>query len=317
MYFSTMLVSEIYSYIADLIDDKDRSILDAALSGKGWKHTLWVANRNTVEMGLFGIWLDLTFGIWDMLGGPTADLVKNIFAASRKSIGAASGGEAFIDLMTKEVAPIKQAKGMADAVDRVFNEKNITDTYGTWKSRSNSYSPVNTKDSWLSKASQETRDAVLATGLDSPDYAITEKTLPYQLIARNLLVGDIEDAADMIVRVVENTRPADFDGIKASLEGSMRANSPLGDLSREDMGLMLSQYKHGDRVQALQAQIQWYDNYAEAIEMADKELTERGIYTTMSVDYAEYQDAKAELLDIEGLSKALNEVLSQIKEDAE
>ncbi len=104
------------------------------------------------------------------------------------------------------------------------------------------------------------------------------------MIARQVLVGDADDAADYIVGIIKDTKPEKLKDLRASFRQSAVNNSPLGNIAKKDIPEFLSQFSKEGQVEIISLQRQWQENYNEALTLASKQLKEDKFFEELKRD---------------------------------
>ena len=120
------------------------------------------------------------------------------------------------------------------------------------------------------KRHKSLKDKVKAKAVDiiegTRDAIPTENSLSYEMLHRQLLVGDTKDASEYIRHII---RTSD-DPLKAmsNLRASVRQRSPLGKIAQEDLPEFLSQFSEAEQEEAMTIEALWYKNFYEALAQA-------------------------------------------------
>ena len=133
-----------------------------------------------------------------------------------------------------------------------------------------------------------------------PQRRVTDRSLSLNMVARQVLVGDYDDAAQHIKRVINQTDVEDIESTIASFKQSMRNNSPFGNISQEKLPLFLAQFDTKEAVKGIKLQQQWLTGYGQALATAFDELKAEGFV----------EDAKAKA---EAYVKEMEPVIEQAK----
>ena len=168
-----------------------------------------------------------------------------------------------------DVPAAKQAQGVLDRIDRTFfnKEENLTADYAKWRRRSFDFRK---KKGELTEIERLTGRILFSRTKRLPG----PRTLSFELIARQVLVGDADDAADYIVGIIKDTKPEKLKDLRASFRQSAVNNSPLGNISKEDIPEFLKQFSTKGQAEIIALQRQWQKNYNEAITLASRQLKE-------------------------------------------
>jgi hypothetical protein len=131
------------------------------------------------------------------------------------------------------------------------------------------------------------------------------------MIARQVLVGDYDDAAQHIKRVMRDTDIQDIDKAISSFTQSMRNNSPFGNIGKDKLGLFLTQFSTKEAVAGLEQQEKWIEGYAKSMKIAFDELKAEGFKEDLKAKKEIYEmemkpiieEAKRKLKEIKALRK--------------
>jgi hypothetical protein len=267
----TWLAGELYNIARDFLTDKDESLVSTLKDpdGRNVKEISKSIGNSLVDGGIVGILADLTYGITDWAFGPTVgsleSITRTMVAVKNDPATTADGLKKFI---LDDIPAAKQAQGILDRMDRTFFDKdNLTENYAKWRKRSFDFRK---KKGELTAIERTTGRAVLGRpkGLPGP------RTLSLEMIARQVLVGDTEDAADYIVGIFKDTKPENLMNLRSAFRQSAVNNSPLGNMKKVDIPEFLSQYSKEGRDEIIALQKQWARNYSEALSLAGKQLKE-------------------------------------------
>jgi hypothetical protein len=216
---------------------------------------------------------DLTYGITDWTFGPTVGSIESIaargFAAAVDPATTVDGLKRFV---LEDVPAAKQAQGILDRMDRTFfdeKKENLTANYAKWRKRSFDFRK---KKGDLTELERLTGRVIFSRTKRLPG----PRTLSLEMIARQVLVGDTEDAADYIVGIFKDTKPEKLKDLRASFRQSAVNNSPLGNMKRGDVREFLNQFSEEGQAEIKSLQLQWRKNYIEALKLASREIKESG-----------------------------------------
>lgn len=272
---TTMIVGELYNIVRDNLVGDEQAITTRMLTRPDTRNVKDVSVsllKNMVDGGGVGMLADMIYGIPDMMGGPAISSAANFARmttdmARNRDIGQFI--DAAKDFASREFSAGKQMEGAANYVERKFSNADRIDDYKTWRLRT--YEFLNEKE----------EDPIGEFFGDmfggKPDYERTGRTLAYDYAARQIAVGDVDDAADYLASVF---RDAADDGervkILRGVRGSMKSKSPLGKVSEARREQFLSKFTPEQRAEAQRAQQKWLSNYSKAIEKAWKMTTKNG-----------------------------------------
>ena len=267
----TWLAGEVYNIARDFITDKDESLL-STLQDQDSRNPKDIARsiaNGLVDGGIVGMLADLTYGITDWAFGPT---VASIESATRIAVAVKNDPATTVDGLKKfllnDIPAAKQAQGVLDRIDRTFfGENNLTEHYAKWRTRSFRFRD---KKGELTAIERATGRAILGRPARLPG----PRTLSLELIARQVLVGDVEDAADFIVGIVKDTKPEKLKDLRTAFLQSARNRSPLGNMKRDDIPEFMAQFGDEGQAEIISLQKQWQANYSKAFKIAITRLKE-------------------------------------------
>ncbi len=267
----TWLAGEMYNIARDFLTDKDESLLSTLRDpdGRNVKDISKSLGNALVDGGLIGMLADLTYGVTDWTFGPTVGSIESL---ARTAIAVKNDPATTVDGLKKfvleDVPAAKQAQGVLDRIDRTFFDKNnLTENYAKWRKRSFDFRK---KKGELTTIERTTGRIVLG----QPGRLPGPRTLSLEMIARQVLVGDPEDAADYIVGIFKDTKPEKLKDLRASFRQSAVNNSPLGNIAKKDIPEFLRQFSTEGQAEIIALQKQWAKNYNEAFVIAAKQLKE-------------------------------------------
>ena len=269
----TWIAGELYNIARDILQNKDESLLftltdeDDRTGGEIAKS---IGNA-LIDGGLIGMLADLTYGITDWAFGPTVASLKNIAVGGVEALlDPASALTATKKFLLKDVPALKQVKGVLDRIDRTFfDDDNLTENYAKWRQRSFDFKRKDTR-----KQVGIIKETIARGLLGARERFPGPRTLSLEMISRQVLVGDTEDAAKFIVGIFENTPPEKLKDLRAAFRQSAINNSPFGNIAKKDIPRFLAQFSEEGREEGIATQRGWAKNYTEAFSMAVKQLKE-------------------------------------------
>ncbi len=280
----TWLAGEMYNIARDFLTGKDESLLFTLQDedGRNVKAIAKSIANALVDGGIVGMLADLTYGITDWAFGPT---VASIESAARIAIAVKNDPATTIDGLKKflldDVPAAKQAQGLIDRIDRTFfTENNLTENYSKWRKRSFEFQ----------RGKGELTAIERATGrviLGRPSRLPGPRTLSLEMITRQVLVGDVEDAADYIVAIFEDTKPEKIKDLRSAFRQSAINNSPMGNIKKDNVPEFLNQFSKENQEQIKSLQIQWAKNYDAAFKIAAKRLKETDFVERLRKEFNE------------------------------
>ncbi len=268
----TWMAGELYNIIRDILTNKDESLLFTLLDpdGRNVKEISKSVANSIVDGGIIGMLADLTYGITDWAFGPTVGSIESIaargFAAAIDPATTVDGLKMFV---LEDIPAAKQAQGVLDRIDRTFfnKEENLTANYAKWRKRSFDFRK---KKGELTEIERLAGRILFSRTKRLPG----PRTLSFEMIARQVLVGDTDDAAGYIVGIIKDTKPEKLKDLRASFRQSAVNNSPLGNIAKKDISEFLGQFSKEGQAEIVALQNQWNKNYNEAVTLASKQLKE-------------------------------------------
>ncbi len=262
------VMGEIYNIIRDFVLGKDESLL-ATLSDKERRNLQEVSRtilKDMLDGGAVGIMADVVYGLFNLVGGPTLQTVKNLGEAVVKSIWNPKQAKDAIKIMAQQETPaLKQAQALLDKVDAQFEKKNITQDY--FKVRRQGFDFISKKKfpTAVDKAKKAAVQAVTGWIKNAP----TERTLSYELAIRQIIVGDPGDASEHLFFLLKT---ADSDeeliSIEQGITSALNNASPLGKVGDADLGEFFRDMSPEQRRTATSIQLRYDRNAAEAYSLA-------------------------------------------------
>jgi hypothetical protein len=279
---------ELYNIIRDFLTNRDESLYSTLKDPSQrniWEVTKAIGN-DMLDGGFIGMLADLNYGIVSWLAGPTGgtsgrmaeSLIESILRPSQVK-------DASKKFLLKEVAPLNQAKGLLDRIDRkFFDDRNLTENFLKWRKHSWEYR--NLKDFPMRPWPQVQKNFINMIAGFKKSFP-TFDSLGLEIIGNNVLVGDIETAADYISFIINNTKPEDADGLVQKFTTSARNRSPYGNISQDEIPKFLAQFHpekkyepkfdkdgklipsslSGEQLEAIVLQQKWYENYFNAVRL--------------------------------------------------
>ena len=278
----TWLAGELYNIARDFLTDKDESLLSTLTDedGRNPKDIAKSIGNALVDGGIVGMLADLTYGLSDWALGPTVGSIESIgargFAAAVDPATTVDGLKMFL---LDDIPAAKQARGVLDRIDRTFfDENNLTENYAKWRRRSFDFRK---KKGDLTELERTIGRVIFSRTKRLPG----PRTLSLELIARQVLVGDVEDAADYIVGIVKDTKPEKLKDLRTSFLQSAKNNSPLGNMARKDVPEFLGQFSKEGQSEIASLQKQWESNYSKAFSIAIEKLDESGFIEDLKREF--------------------------------
>ncbi|KKM77391.1 hypothetical protein LCGC14_1370510, partial [marine sediment metagenome] len=298
----TWIAGELYNIVRDELLNKDESVL-SKLKG-GTKTEIALAIRDDlIDGGIVGFLADFTYGIGDWAAGPTINTISNALAAPFEAQGAATFIDAQKKFLLNDIPALKQAQGIIDNLDSIFDENNLTEDYARWQGRS--------FDFRRKQGDKISSNLFLRSLRGVPQKRVTERSLSLEMVARQVLVGDYDDAAQHIKRVMRATDIDDLEGAVQSFIQSMKNNSPFGNISQEKLPLFITQFSAKEAVKGINLQKQWLIGYAESLKIAFNELKAEGFKEDVKAKAEAYKEKMGPV--IEKAKVRLKEIREELK----
>ena len=262
--------------------DKDESLLSTLTDqdGRNPKDIAKSVANALVDGGIVGMLADLTYGLSDWTFGPTVGSIESIgargFAAAVDPATTIDGLKMFL---LDDIPAAKQARGVLDRIDRTFfDENNLTENYAKWRKRSFDFRK---KKGDLTELERTIGRVIFSRTKRLPG----PRTLSLELIARQVLVGDVEDAADYIVGIVEDTKPEKLKDLRKAFLQSAKNNSPLGNMAAKDVPEFLKQFSQEGQDEIKSLERQWETNYGKAFDIAIKRIGASGFIEQLKKEF--------------------------------
>ena len=277
----TWLAGEMYNIARDFILDKDESLLSTVTDpdGRNPKEISRSLANALVDGGIVGLVWDLTYGATNWALGPSVGSLKNLTLGGIEAmLDPATLADATRQFILADIPAARQAQALLDKIDRTFYEKeeNLTEHYAKWRERSFRFNREQRR-----KQVGVVKDIVVRTALGFRIGIPGPRTLSLEMISRQVLVGDYEDAADYMVGIVKDTPIEDLKNLRAAFTQSMRNHSPLGNMSREDTPTFLAQFSKEGRAEIENLQLRWVLNYHKALQVASEKLEKEGFFKNL------------------------------------
>jgi len=260
---ATIVAGELYNIIRDFLWDKDDSVMAQLRKDPEGRRIALALLNDLVDGGGVGMIADITYGLKNWVAGVSvstgknlADFGKNVYEAPRLTMQAAE------KLLSQEVTPYRQIKSLVGKLDAKLDKDNIMHDFSTTRSEAWRWKEHQENPTVVSQAAAMTEEIIWGR----TDYGIGERTLAYDLVSRQIVAGDIEDAAKYLRYILKNAddRKAALSGIKQSMD----AKSPLGPVKKDERRAFLNSLAAPAAEVARQAQISYIKNYQKAIREA-------------------------------------------------
>ncbi|MHC4566461.1 MAG: hypothetical protein ACYTE3_11945, partial [Planctomycetota bacterium] len=260
----TLIAGELYNILRDFLFDKDESILSQYRKDSEERRLAGAIMNDLLDGGVVGMLADFTFGIKDWVLGVSIKTGQNVWETGmhiKKKWRLTP--QALNRLAEREVTPYRQVKRLAEKADRRWvSRNNISKQYYDWR-----------VEGWKFREAKENPTAMDKVGayadrvmMGSRDYGVGENTLAYELAARQVIAGDVGDAAKYLRTILK-----DADSTKTALQAirqSKTNRSPLGKVAKKDRATFLKGYSAKRKAEALEVQRKYNSMYEKAIALA-------------------------------------------------
>lgn len=261
----TLIAGELYNILRDFLYDKKESILSQYLKDPKEREVAMAILNDLVDGGVVGMLADFSFGIYDWATGVSARTAKNVWETAlhiKKKPSLTL--QALERLAEKELTPYRQIKRLAEKIDRKYiNPQNISKDYYDWRAEGWKWNNDKENPTATDKVKAYTDRVLMGT----PDYGVGENTLAYELAARQVIAGDVDDAAKYLRTILADSKKNRKDTL-AAIKQSKASRSPLGKVAIKDRSKFLNQYSPDRRNKANAIQNQYNRNYDTALMMA-------------------------------------------------
>lgn len=264
LYFAySALIGEIWNLSRDLIRGGDNSITSMLANREEKRNakdiTMAIFNNFTDGTGL-GIIADLGYGLGSMAMGPVGGTVKNVGQWAGNLRHPLTATE---KLIRQEFTAMKDASGLMNRFDAWFiNQNNHYFEYVRTRDRTFDFDTKKKTTTLTDKAWQTAKQVAIGP-------TRYQDILPYEYAAKQITIGDIDDAADYLADAIR-ADSRDTETIRRSIERSMRNYSPLGHLAEEDKAEFMKQFDPADRRSMETLQTKWLADYKKATDKAFK-----------------------------------------------
>jgi len=261
----TTLMGEIYNILRDNLVGDNESVFFKLKEGSEKKKVIYHLAKDFADGGGVGILADLIWGIGDMLGGPVYSTLKNAGRAVGDIARDPRAKQVIMslrDFFGREISVSRQLRGFMNRLDRkILNENNRYFEYRKWRQRAYEYK----------RKDERIADKFNRIIQGKSSFERTEKTSKYEYAARQITAGDLRDAMDYLVLLMEKAEtPEERREIMRGLKLSMKAKSPLGPVAKADRREFLSQFSEKERMEARALQNAWEHDYRRAMTAAAK-----------------------------------------------
>ena len=259
----TLLAGEIYNLLRDWLFGKDESLVSQMRKDPEGRRIGMAIFNDLIDGGGVGMIADFTYGIFDWASGVTLRTAKNVSDAARNIRNApALIPQALEQLADLEISPYRQVKQVMQKLDARVDQGNISRQYNQTRAAAWLYKEGKENPTAADKAMAWTDDAIWGR----PDYGIGENTLAYELASRQIIVGDIDDAAKYLSYIL--SRADDRKKALTGIKQSMARRSPMGPVAERDRAAFLRSLPDDERHRAVATQRMYLKNYQEALRRA-------------------------------------------------
>lgn len=264
---STMVVGETYHLARDLVLGEDKS----AVSGRnrGGAEIGRRLLKDIADGGGVGMMTDLLWGVGDYIGGPAVSTGKEALSALAnvaRRPNARQAGMAVGKFLQDEVVVGKQADAAVQGIKRIMGDAG-NQYFEAKKLRQRAYDFRDDAENPTVGAKAKSMAVRSLEGLTH--FPGSDRTLSYHYAAKQIDVGDVDDAATYLADLVRGAKDREE---KASIiEGMYRsadAQAPLGPLNREQEAAFYRSLSGSDRSEARKIDNTWRRNYNRAIRLA-------------------------------------------------
>ncbi|MFA7050405.1 MAG: hypothetical protein WC164_04845, partial [Patescibacteria group bacterium] len=259
----TLIAGEIYNILRDWLFGKDESLVSQMRKDPEGRRIGMAIFNDLIDGGGVGMIADFTYGIFDWASGVTLRTAKNVSDAARNIRNApALIPQALEQLAEREISPYRQVKQVMQKLDARVDQGNISRQYNQTRAAAWLYKEGKENPTAADKAMAWTDDAIWGR----PDYGIGENTLAYELASRQIIVGDIDDAAKYLSYIL--SRADDRKKALTGIKQSMARRSPMGPVAERDRAAFLRSLPDDERHRAVATQRMYLKNYQEALRRA-------------------------------------------------
>jgi len=250
------VAGELYNILRDTVKDRNESVYSQLKLSKEERKIGRAILKDLVDGGLVGMLADFTYGIFDWGIGPTGSTAKEgLKTASRIIKEFDLKGEVVGELAKKELTPIQQI----ESVMKKFDKDSMYTDYSKWRSRAWEF--ANDAKTPEEKLYAWTDRALFGRNRINPG----EHSMAYEMINRQIIAGDIDDAAEYVSLLVSRAdTPEELMKIRTGLKSSMTRRGPLGGLGKE-RGNFLGKLTTEERTEVLDLERDYREAYKAAI----------------------------------------------------
>ncbi len=258
------VMGEIYNILRDFVLAKDESLI-ATLSDKDRRNAKDISItilKDMADGGAVGILADLMYGLPNLVGGPSANTLKNLGDTTAKIVwNPTQAKDALKQFAIKDSPAVRQAQSGLDKIDASYNRKNLTQEYYKIRKRSFEWQ----FDKQHPKGTDKAKALFVQSLLGWTKAIPKPRTLSFQMATRAILVGDIEGASEHIFFLLKNAdTPQEQESLERGIQTSFNNASPLGKVAEDDLGKFFESMSSEQQQDALSIQLKWNANVSEA-----------------------------------------------------
>jgi hypothetical protein len=269
----TQVVGEAFTILQDLILGTDKSLTVGSIKWPDEMTKQEVGHRmlaNFLYGGAFGLLGTLTYGLTDSLGGPAWLTGKRFVQTAAKLLKEPDAAKAI--LTQAAVREVPAAKMVERVWARAGNENDFMTEYVHWDGYVRRY--LSRQRATLGRTVGEIGERVFG---GFPEFPHGARETRDDMAARNIIVGDIDDAAEWVASILRDARTLrERERLMQNVERSIRARTPLGLLPEreEEAGVsraaFLQSLTPSARRRVLELEAEWVRRYRLALEKADR-----------------------------------------------
>ena len=253
----TLIAGELYNIMRDFFYEKEESVLSQLQKPTEDQKIARAVLSDLVDGGLVGMLADFSYGIKDWALGVSANTGKNVsdaFTNIRKAPRLADA--ALVKLLMKEVAPARQIKSLMTRL----NKESMTHDYQKYRAISWQFKEGVQNPTVIKKIQSYTDDVVYGF----KDYGISEKTLAYEMLSRQVVAGDTKKAA-RFAEYLYDLEPDDRKAVEKGLVSSMNRRAPFGVLNHDEQAALAATMSPEELARGKAAQARYKSNYKRAV----------------------------------------------------
>lgn len=250
-----IIAGELYQGYTDWMNNKDRGLFSQVPKTPENRRILRSIGYDLAR-GMGGFLLDMTYGVQEFVGGPAMGTLTNLTRLGADiAMNPDLTPEAFDKFASQEFRFVREAKAFGEKIGSWMGDENLTFALEYAKVRNDLREWIEWKEPTIP---EQLKKSVVRAFEGRPDYGTGENSLALQYAANNILVGDLEDAADYVVHIATanakdigkqqgfptdpNTWTKDqwaqakaIEGVKAdwqAITSSLTARAPMGGVSK-------------------------------------------------------------------------------------